>query len=115
MFLQDYDKAKEYLTKGFSGGSFSSSLQLLKVECLLDSVKNCPVVPYLNYLYEAHTCPKRRLIIITQILLYYIYIEINPKILLNYLNIYLNQDIDYVQKKQHITVSCMFNKNRYIF
>ncbi|VVC43505.1 Hypothetical protein CINCED_3A010833 [Cinara cedri] len=98
----DYNMAKQYFTRGFLGGSFSSSLQLLKVECLLDSDNNFSIVLYLDFLYELYTCPMRRLIIVNQILLYYTYIEANPKALINYLDIYLNQDIDYVQKKQQI-------------
>lgn len=86
-------------------GSFSSSLQLLKVECLLKSVDVFPVVQYLNSLYDTYESPKRRLIIISQLLLYYIFNEKNPKQLLHYLNIYLNEDINYIQKKHHINVS----------
>lgn len=91
------------------GGSFSSSLQLLKVQCLLKSVNDFPVVQYLNALYYKYDSPKRRLIIISQLLLYYIFIENNPKQLLHYLNIYLNEDINYIQKKYHINVSYIIN------
>lgn len=95
-----------HLLKSSSNGSFSSSLQLLKVECHLKSADHFPVVKYLNSLYEKfNNCPKRRLIIVSQILLYYVYNEENPKQLLYYLNVYLNEDIDYIQKKQHINVS----------
>lgn len=80
-------------------------MQLLKVECILKDVCDFPVVQYLNSLLDIYDDPKRRLIIISQILLYYVFIEKNPEQLLYYLNVYLNQDIDDVQKKHHIIVS----------
>lgn len=101
--LQDYKNAKFHLEQ--SCELFSSSLQMLKVECLMNSVDSFPVVQYLNSMYEKFTCPKRRLIIVSQIILYYIYCERNSVQLLHYLSIYLNEDIDYKQKKHHINVS----------
>lgn len=96
------------MEKASINGSFSSSLQLFKVECLLKSKEDFPVVQYLDSLYEKYKSPKFRLIITSQILLYYIYIEKNPKQLLHYLDVYLNEDIDYVQKKHHINVIKLF-------
>lgn len=93
------------MVKASSSGIFSSSLQLLKVECILKDVCDFPVVQYLNSLLDTYDCPKRRLIIISQILLYYTFIEKNPEQLLHHLNNYLNQNIDDVQKKHHIVVS----------
>lgn len=93
------------MVKASSNRIFSSSLQLLKVECILKNVYDFPVVQYLNSLLDIYNCPKRRLIIISQILLYFIFIEKNQEQLLHYLNDYLNEDIDDVQKKLHIVVS----------
>ncbi|XP_050432047.1 uncharacterized protein LOC126840398 [Adelges cooleyi] len=100
---KDYNAAKHHLERAVSSGNFTSSLHLLKVECLLSS--KFPVVQFLNSLYDVFTEPKRRLIIISQILLYYIYNESNPKQLLHFLDVYLDQDIDNLQKKHHINAT----------
>lgn len=99
-----------HLLESSLSGSFSSSLQLLKVECHLKSDR-FPIVAYLNSLYKKYECPKTRLIIVSQILLYYIYNEKNQFQLLYYLNVYLNEDIDDIQKKQHIDVSFVLKFN----
>lgn len=88
-----------------ASGHFNSSLQLIKVECLLQPVDKFPVVKTLNMLYEVFPSPKRRLIILSQILLYYYYYENNPKELMHYLKLYLDQDIDDTFKKRHLIVS----------
>ncbi|XP_050540156.1 uncharacterized protein LOC126904872 isoform X2 [Daktulosphaira vitifoliae] len=100
---KNYLTAKHHLKKAVSNGNFSSWLHLLKVECFLNS--QFPIIEFLNSMYEMFTEPKRRLIIISQLLLYYVYNEKNPTKLLHYLKLYLDQDIDYVQKKHHIIVA----------
>lgn len=86
-------------------GHFSSSLQLIKVECLLQPVKQFPLVQTLNMIYDVFTSPKRRLIILSQILIYYNYYENNPKEIMHYLKLYMDQDIDDTFKKRHLIVS----------
>lgn len=78
---------------------------MLKVECLLKSSDVFPVEQYLNSLYERYEDPKRRLIIVSQLIFYSIFNENNSKKTLHYLNIYLNEDISYRQKKYNINVS----------
>jgi len=87
------------------GGHFNSSLQLIKVECLLQPVNKYPIVQSLNYIYEVFTSPKRRLIILSQILLYYSLFDYNPKEIMFYLKLYMDQNIDNTFKKRHLIVS----------
>lgn len=88
-----------------SGGHFGSSLQLIKVECLLQPVEKFPLVKTLDMIYDVFTNPKRRLIILSQILIYYNYYENNPKEIMRYLKLYMDQDIDDIFKKRHLIVS----------
>lgn len=81
---------------------------LIKVECLLSSVDNFPVVQYLRLLYASCTGAKKKRCISAQILLYYMYNENdNKKELLYCLDTYLNEHIDLVLKKNYISVSCI--------
>jgi len=88
-----------------AAGYFSSSLQLIKVECLLQSVEKFPFVKTLNMMYDVFPSPKRRLIILSQILIYYNYCENNPKEMMRFLKIYIDQEIDDTFKKHHLIVS----------
>lgn len=91
-----------------ASGHFGSSLLLIKVECLecsLKPAKKFPLVQTLNMIYDVFTNPKRRLIILSQILIYYIYYEKNPKEFMHYLKLYMDQDIDDTFKKRHLIVS----------
>lgn len=88
-----------------ASGHFTSSLQLIKVECLLQTVHEFPLVHTLNMIYDVFPSPKRRLIILTQILIYYIYYENNEKEIMHYLKLYLDEDMDDTFKKQHLMVS----------
>lgn len=88
-----------------ASGHFNSSLQLIKVECLLQPMNKFPLVQTLNMIYDVFVSPKRRLIILSQILLYYNYCENNSKELMRYLKLYMEQDIDYTLKKRHLIVS----------
>jgi len=94
-----------YLSRGMAAGQFSSSLQLVKVECLLQPVKQFPFVKTLNMMYEVFQTPNRRLIIVSQIMLYYTMIENNPKQILWYLKLYLDEDIEDTFKKRNLIVS----------
>ncbi|XP_060836483.1 uncharacterized protein LOC132919152 [Rhopalosiphum padi] len=99
---KDYEKAKMYLSRGMSAGNFKSSLQLVKVECLLQPVDKFPFVQTLKMMYDVFPSPKRRLIILSQILLYYNYCENNPKEMMRYLKMYIDQDIENALKKHHL-------------
>ncbi|XP_026822086.1 uncharacterized protein LOC113560423 [Rhopalosiphum maidis] len=99
---KDYKKAKMYLSRGMAAGHFSSSLQLVKVECLLQPVDKFPFVQTLNMMYDVFLSSKRRLIILSQILLYYNYCENNPKEMMRYLKMYIDQDIEDALKKRHL-------------
>ncbi|XP_050432046.1 uncharacterized protein LOC126840397 isoform X2 [Adelges cooleyi] len=99
---KDYEKAKEYLSRGMSGGHFSSAIQLVKVECLLQPVHKYPFVQSLKLIYEVFTSAKRRLIILSQVLMYLYFVEDNPKELMRYLKLYMDQDIDVTFKKRHL-------------
>jgi len=94
-----------YLSRAMASGHFSSSLQLIKVECLLQSVEKFPLVQTLKMIYDVFLSPKRRLIILSQILIYYYYNENNPKEMMHYLKLYMDQDIDDTFKKRHLIVS----------
>lgn len=88
-----------------AAGSFSSALQLLKVDCLLRPAKEFPIVETLNMIYSVFPSPQRRLIVLSQILIYYYYFENNPKELMHYLKLYLEQEIDDTLKKKYLIVS----------
>jgi len=94
-----------YLSRGMAAGDFSSSLQLIKVECRLQPVDKFPLVQTLKMMYDVFPSPKRRLIILSQILIYYNYYENNPKKLMHYLKMYIDQDIEDTFKKRHLIVS----------
>lgn len=87
-----------------ASGHFNSSLQLVKVECLLQPVNKYPLIETLNLIYDVFPSPKRRLIILSQILIYYCY-ENNSKEIMHYLKLYMDQDIDDALKKHHLIVS----------
>lgn len=99
---RDYEKAKIHLSRGMAAGHFSSSLQLIKVECLLQPVDKFPLVQTLQMMYDVFPSPKRRLIILSQILIYYNYCENNPKEMIRFLKIYIDQDIEDTFKKRHL-------------
>jgi len=103
--FQDYVKAKMYLSRGMAAGQFGSSLQLIIVECLLQSVEQFPFVKTLKKMYSDFPDPNRRLIIILQILLYYTIIENNPEKIMKYLKLYLDEDIEDKYKKHNLIVS----------
>jgi len=94
-----------YLSHAMASGHFNSSLQLIKVECLLQPVEKFPLVQTLKMIYDVFLSPKRRLIILSQILIYYYYYENNPKEMIHYLKLYMDQDIDDTFKKHHLIVS----------
>lgn len=69
-------------------------MQLMSVDCHLQSIEQYPFIQTLNSIYSIFDCPKRRLIILGHILLYYKYFEENPKELMAKLKLYLDQNID---------------------
>lgn len=103
--FQDYVKAKIYLSRAMAAGNFSSSLLLIKVECLLQPVNKFPYVQRLNKMYDDFPSPVRRLVILLHLLMYYNYCEKNPKEMMRYLKLYTDQDIDDTFKKRHLIVS----------
>lgn len=105
VLFQNYEKAKIHLSRGMAAGHFGSSLQLIKVECLLQPVDKFPLVKTLNMMYDVFPSPKRRLVILSQILIYYNYFENNPKEMMRFLKMYIDQDIDDTFKKRHLIVS----------
>lgn len=86
-------------------GDFNSSMQLIKVECLLQPVNSFPYVRSLNMMYDNFTAPSRRLIILIHILIYYIFCENNPSEMMRYLKMYIDQEIDDILKLRYLTVS----------
>ncbi|CAI6343167.1 unnamed protein product [Macrosiphum euphorbiae] len=112
---QDYGKAKIHLLRGKAAGQFRSALQLIRVECLLQSVNTFPYVNTLNMMYDDFSNPVRRLTILLHLLMYYNYCEKNPKEMMRYLKLYIDQDVDDTLKKRHlIFVRPLFNVGRYI-
>lgn len=104
IIFQDYEKAKMYFSRGLSFGQFRCAMQLLKVECHLNPIDSFPYIKTLKMIYEVFPSPKRRLIILTQMILYYYDTE-NPKELINTLKLFLDQDIEDTLKKQQLIVS----------
>lgn len=88
-----------------AAGDFTSSMLLIKVECLLQPVSTYPLVHTLNMIYDVFTSPERRLIILSQILIYYYYYENDPKKIMQCLKLYMEQDIDDTLKKKQLIVS----------
>lgn len=78
-------------------------MKLLKVEFLLKP-NSYSLAQKLNNLYEVFLCPKRRLIILSLLLLQYTY-ENNAERVMHYLKLYMDQDIDNELKKYHLCVS----------
>jgi len=100
VLFQDYVKAKMYLSRAYAYGDFSSSLELIKIECLLQSVYTFPYVQTLNYLYDIYQNPYSRVIILMHMLIYYNNCENNPKEIMHYLKLYIDQDIADISKKR---------------
>ncbi|XP_016657447.1 uncharacterized protein LOC100571226 [Acyrthosiphon pisum] len=99
---KDYAKARLHLSLGMAAGNFNSTLQFIKVECLLQPVNTFPYVQTLNTMYNDFQNPKRRLTILLHILMYFNYCEINPKETMRYLKLYIDQDIEDTVKKSHL-------------
>lgn len=96
-----------YFSRGLSCGQFRCAMQLLKVECNLNTIDSFPYIKTLKMIYEVFSSPKRRLIILTQMILYY-YDTDNPKELIYTLKLYLDQDIEDELKKQQLIVSKLY-------
>eukprot|EP00102_Acyrthosiphon_pisum_P021228 XP_016658438.1 PREDICTED: uncharacterized protein LOC107883282 [Acyrthosiphon pisum] len=112
---KDYKKAKTYFSRGQAYGNFNSSLQLIKVECLLQSVHEFPYVQTLNEMYNDFQNPKRRVTILIHILMYYNFCENNPKEMMRYLKLYTDQDIEDTFKKCQLMYVCsLFNVGRFL-
>lgn len=94
-----------HLARAMASGHFNSAMLLVKVECLLQTIDRYPFVNTLNMICQEFPSPKRRLIVISQILFYYCLIEQNPKELMRYLQIYMDQDIDDKIKRRHLIVN----------
>ncbi|XP_016658449.1 uncharacterized protein LOC100575167 [Acyrthosiphon pisum] len=112
---KDFVKAKMYLSHANTFGNFPSSLQLIKVECLLQPVHTFPYVQTLNDLYNVYQKPNTRVIILIHILVYYNYCENNPKEMMHYLKLYIDQDISDIFKKRQLTFfRPLFNVGRFL-
>ncbi|CAI6358721.1 unnamed protein product [Macrosiphum euphorbiae] len=112
---KDYEKAKTYFSRGKVYGNFNSSLQLIKVECLLQSVHEFPYVRTLNEMYNDFQDPKRRVNILIHILIYYNFCENNPKEMMRYLKLYIDQDIEDASKKRHLIYArSLLNLGRFL-
>lgn len=88
-----------------SAGFFSSAIQLMKVECILQPMDEFPYIKNLNMIYDMYPSPNRRLTILCHILMFYVYCEDNPKRMMHYTKLYLDQDINDSTKKQQLSVS----------
>lgn len=85
-------------------GNFGCSLNLIKTQCIELSIDEFPFVNQLKMIYDVFPSPKRRLIILSQILIFYFYHEDNPRELMQYLKLYMDQKIDDKIKKQQLIV-----------
>lgn len=94
-----------HLSRGMAAGNFYSALLLVKLECLLQHVSKFPLVPTLETIYDIFQSPNRRLIVLRQILIYYFYYENNPREMMRYLKLYLDQGVDDMLKKRNLRVS----------
>ncbi|KAE9528198.1 hypothetical protein AGLY_012620 [Aphis glycines] len=111
---KDYVKAKIHFTRGMDAGDLNSSLQLIKTECLLKSVNDFPYVQSLNTMYDNFPTPSERLIILTHILMYYNFRENNPREMMRYLKMYIDQEIDDTVKLRYLTLTWpLFKINMY--
>ncbi|KAL5240437.1 hypothetical protein ACI65C_007847 [Semiaphis heraclei] len=110
---KDYVKARFHLSLGMAAGNFNSALQYVKVECLLQPVNKFPYVQTLNKMYNDFKNPKRRLTILSHILIYFNYCEQNPKEMMRYLKLYMDQDIQDAVKKSHLIHSRRLNTEKY--
>ncbi|XP_016657442.1 uncharacterized protein LOC107882879 [Acyrthosiphon pisum] len=110
---KDYEKAKMYFSRAKDYGNFNGSLQLIKVECLLQSIHEFPYVVKLNELYKDYLNPKNRLTILIHILIYFIYSDYNPKEIMYYLKLYIDQDIeDTIKKRLLMFVRPLINEDK---
>lgn len=89
-------------------GTFGRIMELLKVECRLQSVDQFPFILVLNKIYDAFPSPSRRLTVITNMLMYYYYKD-EPKEFMRCLKLYIDQNIDDTLKKQCLLVSLLMN------
>lgn len=89
-------------------GTFSCAMQLFKVECMLQPIEQFPYIKTLTEIYDLFSSPKRRLIVLVQILMYYCYVKEDPKELMRYLKLYTDQKICDESKKQILVVSSEF-------
>lgn len=105
LFVKDYEKSKMHLSRGMAAGNFICALQLIKVECLLQQVDTFPIVQALNKMYDFFQSPNKRLIVLCQILIYYFYNENNPREIMRFLKLYLDQNVDDALKKYYLIVS----------
>ncbi|KAL5240440.1 hypothetical protein ACI65C_007850 [Semiaphis heraclei] len=99
---KDYVKARFHFSLAMAAGKFYSALQFIKVECLLQPVNKFPYVQTLNTLYDDFQNPQRRITILFHILIYFNYCEQNPKEMMRYLKLYIDQDIQDAVKKSHL-------------
>lgn len=84
--------------------TFKCAMELFRVECLLQPKDQFKFVETLNIIYDSFLNPKKRCIILTKIIIYY-YHEDNPKEVMRYLKLFMDQDIDDPWKKEHLLVS----------
>lgn len=96
-----------------AGGHFSSALRLVKVECLIGPATKYSFVGTLNMIYEHFQHPLRRLLILSQTLLYCYYYEKSPKVMMRYLKLYMDLDINDTFKKHCLTVSNKYHLYRF--
>ncbi|KAL5240438.1 hypothetical protein ACI65C_007848 [Semiaphis heraclei] len=105
----DYIKARIHFSVGMKAGNFCCALKLIKVECLLQPVNKFPYMQALNTMYNDFENPKRRLTVLSHILIYFNYCEQNPKEMMRYLKLYINQEIQDAVKKSHLIHSRPLN------
>lgn len=97
-----------YLSRKMIISTYGHAIELLKVECCLQSVDQFPFIRVLNAIYDAFPSPSRRLYIITQMLMYYYYKDV-PKEFMRCLKLYTDQNIDDTLMKQILLVSSLIN------
>lgn len=94
-----------YFSRGMAAGNFTSAMQLVKVKSLIKPVNKYPIIGTLNMIYDNYQHPLKRLLILSQILIYCYYYEKSPKIIMYYLKLYMDQDIFDIFKKHCLIVS----------
>lgn len=87
-----------------TAGTFQCAMDLFSVECLLHPREQFQFVDRLNKIYDCFLNPRRRCIVLAQILIFYCH-ENDPKEAMHYLKLFIDQDTDESWKKEYLKAS----------